>query len=149
MEQKSIYPNPPYWYSEDDLQIPKIPEEVKAFGFVVETKYKEIKLEEFGVQRKYKEGTKEELKDLLLQLHRTILELFQNLSRDNIYARKNAQEMLLIMQNMHHLINSKFVKNQAKKDVQQLQIYMKQRINGYNKIFSSVDDHFNENNIQK
>eukprot|EP00835_Amoeboradix_gromovi_P004148 NODE_306_length_11344_cov_0.675767.p8 type:complete len:142 gc:universal NODE_306_length_11344_cov_0.675767:10695-11120(+) len=135
MEQQSLYPNPPYWYTEDELSIPKIPEEVKLFGQVVNTEYKEIKLEDFGISTRYENGTKSELKELLQQLYQVILELFQNLSYDNIYTKQNAQEMLLILQNMHHLINNKFVMFKAKRDVLQLQLFMKQRIEEYENIF--------------
>ena len=139
MEQKSIFPDPPYWYTDNDLKVPEIPETVTAFGQIVNPTYKELKLEDFGVEVLYKNGTKEELKDLLQQLYQTVLDLFSNLSHDNIYAKDDAQKMLIIMQNLHHLINTKFVKHQAKKDIKQLQIFMKQRMEEYDNMFKTAN----------
>eukprot|EP00834_Sanchytrium_tribonematis_P005440 NODE_328_length_9539_cov_0.346716.p7 type:complete len:140 gc:universal NODE_328_length_9539_cov_0.346716:793-374(-) len=136
---ESPFPKPPFWYDNENLDTPEIPEKVVAFGMEIETEYKEIMLEDFGVPKKYQEGTKDELKGLLIELHQTLLNLFQNLSYDNIYAKKDAQEMLIILQNMHHLINSKFVKNQAKENLVLVQQFFQQRAEEFDKIFSQTN----------
>ena len=139
MENRSPFPKPPYWYTEESLVIPEIPETVMAFGQVVSTDYKELKLQDFNVPVKHTTGSKQELKRLLKELYKIVLDLFSNLSHDTIYAKQNAQDMLILMQNIHYIINMKYVKYQAKIDLSTLHKYMEQKIKEYELIFKSVE----------
>ena len=123
----AAFPPPPYWYRES-LTPPKIPATVTAFGQPVSLTHSPVQLSDFGIEKRYTNGSKKEIRSLLDELYTCIIALFRNLSKDHLDAGRDAQEMLLLLQNLHHLINTFYVTVEAKNHFITTQKFIVQRI---------------------